>query len=37
VLSVSGGHVGAVVGSAAKKHLYPQLCTWLRERCTISN
>jgi polyhydroxyalkanoate synthase len=37
VLSIGGGHVGAVVGSAAQKHLYPTLTTWLRDRCTTSN
>ncbi|HTM21835.1 MAG TPA: alpha/beta fold hydrolase [Kofleriaceae bacterium] len=32
VLSVPGGHVGAVVGSRASKQLYPALAAWLRER-----
>jgi polyhydroxyalkanoate synthase len=29
VLSVPGGHVGAVVGSRAAKELYPQMRAWL--------
>lgn len=37
VLRIGGGHVGAVVGSAAQRHLYPTLTAWLRERCTTSN
>jgi polyhydroxyalkanoate synthase len=32
VLSVAGGHVGAVVGSKASKVLYPALTAWLHER-----
>lgn len=32
VLSVRGGHVGAVVGSAAQRIMYPGLAGWLRER-----
>ena len=32
VLSVPGGHVGAVVGGAARKIMYPGLARWLRER-----
>lgn len=32
VLSVRGGHVGAVVGSAAQKLMYPGLARWLRKR-----
>ena len=31
VLSLQGGHVGAVVGSKAKQRLYPELVTWLKE------
>lgn len=37
VIRVRGGHVGAVVGSAAKKHLYPKLQAWMKDRCAISN
>ena len=37
VLRVEGGHVGAVVGGAAKKHLYPTLAEWFGQRCAISN
>lgn len=32
LLSVPGGHVGAVVGSKASKVLYPALAAWLRKR-----
>lgn len=32
VLRVRGGHVGAVVGSAAQTIMYPQLAAWLVER-----
>jgi polyhydroxyalkanoate synthase subunit PhaC len=32
ILSVPGGHVGAVVGSRASRELYPRLTTWLAER-----
>lgn len=32
VLSVPGGHVGAVVGSKAADKLYPALITWMKER-----
>lgn len=32
VLEVRGGHVGAVVGSAAQKVMYPRLAAWLSER-----
>ncbi len=31
VLSLPGGHAGAVVGSKAKHRLYPELATWLKE------
>lgn len=31
VLSIPGGHVGAVVGSRAARELYPALSTWLRD------
>jgi polyhydroxyalkanoate synthase len=34
VLSVPGGHVGAVVGSRAAKELYPQMAAWLRRHAT---
>jgi polyhydroxyalkanoate synthase subunit PhaC len=30
VLSVPGGHVGAVVGSRAARELYPKMAAWLR-------
>ncbi len=30
VLSVPGGHVGAVVGSRASRELYPKMAAWLR-------
>jgi len=32
VLSVPGGHVGAVIGSRASRELYPKTAEWLRER-----
>jgi polyhydroxyalkanoate synthase len=32
VLSVAGGHVGAVVGSKASKVLYPHLAAWFKKR-----
>jgi len=32
VLSVPGGHVGAVIGSRASRELYPATAKWLRER-----
>jgi polyhydroxyalkanoate synthase subunit PhaC len=32
VLTVAGGHVGAVVGGKAPKVLYPALSSWLRRR-----
>lgn len=32
VLTIGGGHVGAVVGSAAQKQLYPALCDWFDRR-----
>jgi len=32
VLTISGGHVGAVVGSRAPKQLYPAVAAWLIER-----
>lgn len=31
-LEVSGGHVGAVVGSRAARDMYPALCRWLAPR-----
>lgn len=36
VLSVPGGHVGAVVGSRAAKELYPRLRDWLAKHGAIS-
>ena len=32
VLTVAGGHVGAVVGGKAPKVLYPALASWLGKR-----
>jgi polyhydroxyalkanoate synthase subunit PhaC len=32
VVSVAGGHVGAVVGAKASKVLYPAIAAWLRKR-----
>jgi polyhydroxyalkanoate synthase len=32
VLEVSGGHVGAVVGSKAAREMYPALIKWLQQR-----
>jgi len=32
VLEVSGGHVGAVVGSKAAKEMYPGVARWLAPR-----
>ena len=32
VLTIGGGHVGAVVGSRAPKQLYPAVAEWLIER-----
>jgi len=32
VLTVPGGHVGAVVGRTASTHLYPAITTWLKEK-----
>jgi polyhydroxyalkanoate synthase len=32
VITIPGGHVGAVVGKNAPKRLYPQLASWLRAR-----
>jgi len=32
VLSVPGGHVGAVVGGRASRELYPAVADWLRQR-----
>ncbi|MDF2695608.1 MAG: Polyhydroxyalkanoic acid synthase [Labilithrix sp.] len=37
VLSVHGGHVGAVVGSRAATELYPQLKTWLERHGPVPN
>ncbi len=35
LLSLAGGHVGAVVGSRAAKQLYPRLCKWIVDKaCT---
>lgn len=36
VLSVPGGHVGAVVGSRAAKELYPRMRTWLEKHGAIA-
>jgi polyhydroxyalkanoate synthase subunit PhaC len=35
VLSVAGGHVGAVVGSKASKVLYPALAAWFEKRLQV--
>jgi polyhydroxyalkanoate synthase subunit PhaC len=32
LLTIAGGHVGAVVGGKARTELYPQLASWLCER-----
>jgi polyhydroxyalkanoate synthase len=32
LLVVPGGHVGAVIGSKAPKHLYPAIGAWLKQR-----
>ena len=38
VLTVAGGHVGAVVGSKANKTLYPKVVDWLRRQlCDLAN
>lgn len=37
VLSVPGGHVGAVVGSRAAKELYPRMKAWLEMHGTLPN
>lgn len=37
VLSVPGGHVGAVVGSRAAKELYPRLRAWLAKHGAIAS
>lgn len=34
VLTVAGGHVGAVVGSRAAREMYPATAAWLRRRLT---
>ncbi len=34
VLSVPGGHVGAVIGSRAARELYPAMAAWLHKRLT---
>jgi polyhydroxyalkanoate synthase len=36
VLSVPGGHVGAVVGSRASKELYPRMRAWLEQHGAVS-
>jgi polyhydroxyalkanoate synthase subunit PhaC len=36
VLTVAGGHVGAVVGGKASKVLYPALAAWFKERLQAS-
>lgn len=35
VLSVPGGHVGAVVGSRASRELYPAMAQWLTKRLDV--
>jgi polyhydroxyalkanoate synthase len=35
VLSVPGGHVGAVVGSRAAKELYPRMRAWLEQHTSV--
>jgi polyhydroxyalkanoate synthase len=37
VITVPGGHVGAVVGNRAAKDLYPQLSSWLTPRLAIED
>jgi polyhydroxyalkanoate synthase len=37
VLSVQGGHVGAVVGRRAATDLYPRMRAWLEEHCARPN
>jgi polyhydroxyalkanoate synthase len=37
VLSVPGGHVGAVVGSRAAKELYPAMRTWIEKHGRIGH
>ena len=36
VMSIPGGHVGAVVGSRAAKELYPRLRTWLEKHGAVT-
>ena len=36
VMSIAGGHVGAVVGSRAAKELYPRLRTWLDKHGAVT-
>jgi polyhydroxyalkanoate synthase len=36
VLSVPGGHVGAVVGSRAARELYPKMAAWLAQHGAIA-
>lgn len=35
LLTVTGGHVGAVIGSKASKHLYPSTAKWLLPRLAM--
>lgn len=37
VLSVPGGHVGAVVGSKAASRLYPAMTSWLTQRLAVTS
>jgi len=36
-LMISGGHVGAVVGSRASRELYPKLCSWFSSKLAGDN
>ena len=37
VLSVPGGHVGAVVGGRASRELYPAVARWFAEKTATLN
>jgi hypothetical protein len=37
VLTVPGGHVGAVVGSRAARDMYPALARWFSEKLGRNN
>jgi polyhydroxyalkanoate synthase len=37
VMSIPGGHVGAVVGSRAAKELYPRLRAWLEKHGAMAS